>query len=163
MSALSRYTLIFADPSLEREYDSKAQARTLLQGRIAVSVGSILYLTFGILDAWYVPSELRLAVWLARLVPMSVPLAVLILMATRWFHALNYILVAMVGLSAGTALLIIFALIPIESLSVYCPAPIANYCSTEWNRPWATPPATLWCTRVSLLIWIQVNQRCSWP
>jgi diguanylate cyclase len=124
MTELSRYTLIFKDPALEREYDSKAQARTLLQGRIAVVVGCILYLSFGILDSWYVPSDLRLAVWLARLIPMAVPAAVLMsmLMSTRWFHARNYISLAMVGLAAGTALLIIFALIPVDSLSVYYPA-----------------------------------------
>lgn len=121
VTALNPLTLTFRDTALEKAFKSHTYAGTLQQGRIAIIVGVIIYLLFGILDQWLVPAEHRAHVWAIRLAALCVPATVFVLMYTPWFARASNLLLASVGLAAGVGLLGMFLLLPLDSLLHYYP------------------------------------------
>ncbi|HKR08295.1 MAG TPA: serine/threonine-protein kinase [Gemmatimonadaceae bacterium] len=70
-------TLRFEDRDLEREFEEEYFARTLVQVRLALVVGVMLYSVYGIVDFWLAPSQ-RTQIWIIRyLIVAPVALAVL--------------------------------------------------------------------------------------
>lgn len=121
MSTLNSLTLAFRDASLEKAFTSHTHARTLLQGRIAIIVGVIVYLLFGLLDQWLVPPKYQTTMWAIRLTALCVPATVFALTFTPWFAPASFLLLASIGLAAGAGLLGMFLLLPLDSLLLYYP------------------------------------------
>lgn len=121
MDTLNSLTLAFRDAGLERAFGWRMHARTLQQGRIAIIVGVIVYVLYGVLDQWFVPPEYRQRVWAIRLTALCVPTTVFLLTFTRWFERISHLSLALVGLAAGVGLLGMFLLIPLDSISLYYP------------------------------------------
>jgi diguanylate cyclase (GGDEF)-like protein len=121
MVKLNSLTLAFRDTDLERAFYSYTHARTLQQGRIAIIVGVIVYVLYGMLDQWFVPPEYRERVWAIRLTALCVPATVFLLMLTRWFARVRHLSLALVGLAAGVGFLGMLLLIPLDSISLYYP------------------------------------------
>jgi len=114
-------TLAFKDQAFENTYIQATQLRTRYQGQIAIFVGIFVYLLGGIIDQWFVPPEVVDKVWTVRFLALSVPIIVLLLMLTPIFTRYSHKLLAIVGLSAGSGLIGIQMLIPIESTPYYYP------------------------------------------
>jgi diguanylate cyclase (GGDEF)-like protein len=121
MTGQNRCTLTFHDASLERLFVSHTHARTLQQGRVAIIVGVIVYLLFGVLDQWVVPAGQRGHVWAIRCAALTVPVTVFALMYTRWFERASHLLLALIGLAAGVGLLGMFVLMPLDGVLLYYP------------------------------------------
>jgi diguanylate cyclase len=132
MSTLHPVTLTFKSASLEQSYMAKTFPRTLMQGRIGLIVGSLLYLLFGLLDIWTVSSEQQITAWAIRFGALTVPFAVFMLTFTRYFRMASHLWLASLGLAANVGFLLILPLVPITQLGLFYPSialtAVANYC-----------------------------------
>jgi diguanylate cyclase len=132
MSKLHPVTLTFKDVGLEQLFISKAFARTLVQGRIGIVLGSCLYLLFGLLDRWSIPEAHLLKVWTIRCLALCVPLCIFALTFRPIFRKASHLMLATLGLAANAGFLLIFPLIPLEQLGLFYPSialtTIAAYC-----------------------------------
>lgn len=114
-------TLRFPDGSFERNYLASTLQQERIQGRAAIIVGTLVYLLYGILDAWHVPAESRSTMWLVRFAALTVPLVVYLLSYTRIFETYRHILLASVGLAAGVGIITMLSLLSISSCSYFYP------------------------------------------
>ncbi len=121
MTPFHPLTLSFKDAALEAEYARHVYPRTLQQGRAGIAVGCAIYLLYASLDLWLTPAELRGNVWAIRLTALGVPLLVAIVSYTRWFRELVHFALASAGASAGLSLMAIFAMLPLDKLSLTFP------------------------------------------
>jgi diguanylate cyclase len=132
MSTLTHFVLAFSDPTLEKAYAKHTFSRRLLQGKIALGVGSLLYLAFGALDAWIVPEGYRTQVWVIRLAALICPLFVAISMFTPTFERASFVLLASLAFMANLGFLLTLPLIPLDKVSLFNTAILltlfANYC-----------------------------------
>jgi diguanylate cyclase len=132
MSTLHPVTLTFRSANLEQSYMTKTFPRTLMQGRVGLIVGTLLYLLFGLLDRWTVSNEQQMTVWAIRLGALTVPIAVYILTFTRHFKIASHLWLASLGLAANTGFLLILPLVPFAQLGLFYPSialtAVANYC-----------------------------------
>jgi diguanylate cyclase len=132
MSALTHFGLAFSDPALEKAYATHTFSRRLLQGKIALVVGSLLYLMFGALDAWIVPDGYRTQAWVIRLAALTCPLLVAISMFTPTFERASFVLLASLAFMANVGFLLTLPIIPLDKVSLFNTAILltlfANYC-----------------------------------
>lgn len=132
MSKLHPVTLTFKNSNLEQSYMTKTFRRTLMQGRIGLIVGTLLYLLFGLLDRWTVSNEQQTTVWAIRLGALMVPIAVYILTFTRYFRMASHLWLASLGLTANVGFLLILPTVPITHIGLFYPSialtAVANYC-----------------------------------
>ncbi len=132
MSTLHPVTLTFKSAHLEQSYLSKTFPRTLMQGRIGLILGTLLYMLFGLLDRWTVSSDQQVTVWAIRLGALTVPIAVYILTFTRYFQMASHLWLASLGLAANLGFLLIMPMVPLAQLGLFYPSialtAVANYC-----------------------------------
>jgi diguanylate cyclase len=132
MSKLHPVTLTFKSATLEQSYMTKTFPRTLMQGRIGLIVGTLLYLLFGLLDRWTVPGEQQMTVWAIRLGAITVPIAVYVLTFTRHFKMASHLWLASLGLAANIGFLLTLPMVPVAQLGLFYPSialtAVANYC-----------------------------------
>lgn len=114
-------TLRFSNPDQEAVYLSTALARERIQGRTAIIVGVIVYLIYGLLDAHFVPENLRSTIWAIRLGALNVPLIVYLLSYTSVFGKYRHALLAGVGLAAGLGLIAMLAMLTEKSAANFYP------------------------------------------
>ena len=158
MKTLNLFSITFKDTALEKAYIKSTQNRTLYQGRIAILVGIFVYLLFGFLDQWFVPSEVSATVWNIRFTALCVPIIVLILSFTSLFLRFSYLLLAIVGLAAGAGLITIQMYLPIESVPYYYPMMILvvfytyNFIGTRFT----------YALRVDLILLLSYNIIFGW-
>lgn len=57
MTKMNLFTLAFYDKAFENTYIQATQARTRIQGQIAMLVGIFIYIFLGVIDQWFVPPE----------------------------------------------------------------------------------------------------------
>jgi len=114
-------TLAFYDKAFENTYIQATQARTRIQGQIAMLVGIFIYIFLGIIDQWFVPPEYSEKVWMIRFTALTVPITILLLTLTPIFTRYAHQLLATVGLAAGIGVIGIQMMIPIQSAPYYYP------------------------------------------
>ena len=121
MGIIKPFTLTFREKTLEQAFSEATLSRTRLQGRTAISVGSVVYILGGLLDPLLVPDEMLSAVWQTRLSALCIPTIVMGLTFTRWLSGLRHFLLATVGLAAGLGIICTQLLTPYESSPFYYP------------------------------------------
>lgn len=120
--SLHPFHLGFRDGRLEREYLAHAYPRTVLQGRLAMAVGAIVYLVMGFLDQWFVPTWNQGAVWAIRLGTVWVPFALIALSYTRHFERYCHFWLMLSGFVGGMGLIGMMSFLPLESVAYYYPS-----------------------------------------
>lgn len=121
MANMKLLTLSFKDIALENMYMQATLDRTRIQGQIAMLVGICIYIFLGIIDQWFVPPEYSAQVWMIRFTALTVPVTVLLLTLTPIFSRYAHQLLAIVGLAAGTGVIAIQMMIPLQSAPYYYP------------------------------------------
>jgi diguanylate cyclase (GGDEF)-like protein len=121
MTKMNLLTLAFYDKAFENTYIQATQARTRIQGQIAMLVGIFIYIFLGIIDQWFVPPEYSEKVWMIRFTALTVPITILLLTLTPIFTRYAHQLLATVGLAAGIGVIGIQMMIPIQSAPYYYP------------------------------------------
>jgi diguanylate cyclase len=116
------FTLAFKNASLEQAFFSHSYERTLVQGRIGLVVGTMLYLLFGLFDRWSIPAEHLSFAWTVRIIALSVPISIFALTFTSHFRKASHAYLASLGFAANIGFLFIFALIPIDKLALFYPS-----------------------------------------
>ncbi len=122
MSPIQPLTLAFRSPALEHEFLQETLQRRRQQGRIAMIVGTLIYLAIGFLDQWLFSPEYALQVWVVRLTALCVPATVFVLSFTQWFDRLGSLLLAAVGLAAGVGLITMQTMMPVEHSALFYPS-----------------------------------------
>jgi diguanylate cyclase len=115
-------TLAFKSGVREKEFFDHNYERTVNQGRIGLIVGTLLYLLFGFFDRWSIPPEHHALAWAIRLTALIVPVSIYALTYTRHFAKGTHFYLASLGFAANLGFLCIFALIPIDKLSLFYPS-----------------------------------------
>lgn len=113
------FTLRFADPQMEAAFIRHTLPGMRLQGRIALLMGIFVYTLFGVLDTWFVPSELRSSVWELRLIVVSIAFSVFLYTFHPLFNRYNHGPLVLAGSAAGTGMLCILWLLPTKSIGYY--------------------------------------------
>ena len=121
MNMLNRFKLTFNILDLETRFSQDTYTRTVQQGRIAIFLGVLVYLFYGILDQWLVPADHQSQVWAIRLTALCVPAVVFLLTFTPLFARVSYLSLAMVGLAAGVGFILMLLYVPLENASLYYP------------------------------------------
>ncbi|GAA5179704.1 hypothetical protein GCM10025771_22410 [Niveibacterium umoris] len=121
MAAMHPLTLRFRDPLLEEDFFEATRARTRQQGQAAILVGMFVYILHGVLDRWFVSPDIVEHLWVARATALCVPVVVLAFSLTRWFAHSSHLVLALVGLAAGTGLIAMQMHLPLESAPYYYP------------------------------------------
>jgi diguanylate cyclase len=115
-------TLAFKSDETEKEFFEHHYERTVSQGRIGIFVGSLLYLLFGFFDRWSIPIEHHALAWAIRPTALIVPAIIYGLTYTRYFAKGTHLYLVSLGFAANLGFLCIFALIPINNLSLFYPS-----------------------------------------
>lgn len=113
------FHLRFLDPNLESAFICHSLPRLRMQGRIAVAIGIFVYGLFGVLDNWFVPTELHGTVWTIRLVVMSTAFLVLLFTFHPAFTRYNHGPLGFAGAVAGGGMLVILWFLPVEAIAYY--------------------------------------------
>lgn len=121
MKLMNPFTLSFNDKALEQAFLSATFERTRYQGRTAMLVGMSVYLLCGMLDHWFASTEVVAEVWQIRLTALCVPAFVMAITFTPWFSEMSHLLLASVGFAAGTGIICMQMILPIESSPYYYP------------------------------------------
>jgi diguanylate cyclase len=116
------FTLAFKCDVREKQFFDHNYERTVTQGRIGLVLGSLLYLFFGFFDRWSIPAEHHFIAWVIRLVALVVPVTIYTITFTRHFAKGTHLYLASLGFAANLGFLCIFALIPIDRLSLFYPS-----------------------------------------
>jgi diguanylate cyclase (GGDEF)-like protein len=162
MATQNRLTLAFTDRALESAFVAHMFARTLQQGRTAIVVAVLVYLLFGVFDAWWFPPEHRAYVWAIRLAALSVPIVVFALTYGRWFKRAPYASLASVGLAGGFGLIGMFALMPIEAVT-QCFASMLLVTFFTYNLVGTRFIYALWVDVILLLIFVMFIVSSDYP
>lgn len=117
-------TLRFADAGTERDYLAYDFPRLLSQGRIAIVIGTICYLAFGLFDHALFAPEARSTAWGIRLTALLAPALVMALSFHRWFRRANYLPLALVSMAAGVGIIVTSLYLSPEMQAYYYPAMI---------------------------------------
>lgn len=112
-------TLTFRDPAAEAHFRSATLPLLRWHGRVATLVGVLVYLMFGVLDPYYIPTELHADVWTIRGLGIVVTLLLMSLSWTRWYETLGSWCLMLTGATAGLGLLGIFWILPPNALEYY--------------------------------------------
>jgi signal transduction histidine kinase len=123
-ASLHPLSLRFADAGTERDYLAYDFPRMVSQGRIAMIIGTICYLSFGLFDHALFAAEVRSTVWGIRLTALLAPALVMVLSFHRWFRRANYLPLALVGMAAGVGIIITSMHMSPEMQAYYYPAMI---------------------------------------
>lgn len=121
MALMNPFTLSFNDKTLEQAFLGATFERTRYQGRTAMIVGMFVYLLCGMLDHWFAPPDRVDEVWRTRLTALCVPTFVMAITFTPWFSGLCHLLLASVGFAAGTGIICMQMLLPLDSSPYYYP------------------------------------------
>ena len=114
-------TLVFRDPAVERAFAAHSLGRLRVQGRVAIVVGTLVYLLYGLLDQWLVPPELLSTVWGLRLGALSVAWAVFAFSFHPAFALCGQFALALTGLAASGGLIAILWHLPVEASAYFYP------------------------------------------
>ena len=112
-------TLRFLEPQLELAFVRHSLPRLRMQSRIALIIGIVVYLLFGILDSWFVPPPLQSTVWLVRIIVVIAAFGVLLYTFHSSFQRYNYGPLVMAGIAPGTGMLVIMWLLPNNVIIYY--------------------------------------------
>ena len=121
MSSIHPLTLGFRDVRREEAFLVGSLARTRTQGVTAIAVGMFVYLLGGILDHWFVEPELERVLWQIRLAALCIPALVLGLAFSPWFARIYNLLLALVGLAAGSGVIAMLVVLPRDTVAYYYP------------------------------------------
>ena len=121
MYSIHPFTLTFHDARREQDFYRAVLPRMRQQGRVAMAVGTLVYLLCGVLDQWFLPPEASTIVWAIRLTALLVPLTVMLIAHTRLYESMSNLFLASVGLAAGLGLIAIQMHLPLESTPYYYP------------------------------------------
>lgn len=122
MPAVHPFTLTFQDRDLEGAFLHAMVSRMRHQGRVAIIVGTIIYLALGILDVWLIWPEYAEQVWSARITALCVPAVVFVVSYTESFVRLGGVLLAAVGFAAGVGLITMQTMMPVDRSALFYPA-----------------------------------------
>lgn len=112
-------TLTFRDPAVEAHFRAATLPLLRWHGRLATLVGVLVYVMFGMLDPYYIPSELHADVWTIRGLGILVTLMLMSLSWTRWYQTIGSWCLMLTGATAGLSLLSIFWILPAQALEYY--------------------------------------------
>ena len=113
------WTGSFANTALERAFISAR--RDALQRFLTVSlaVATVIYLAYGLHDAWIVP-QVRRRAWVVRYgVFLPVAIIVMLLVRTRWLERVHQLVALWYGLSACFVVLYIAEISPLHGFYIY--------------------------------------------
>jgi hypothetical protein len=113
------FTLRFLEPQMESAFVRDSLPRLRMQSRIALLVGIFVYTLFGVLDSWFVPTELQSTVWLVRFIVCCAAFAVFLYTFHPAFERYNYGPLVMAGIAPGTGMLVIMWLLPSDVIIYY--------------------------------------------
>jgi diguanylate cyclase len=119
---LNRFTLAFKNAEREAAFFAHTYERTLVQGRIGLMVGTLLYLAFGLFDRWSIPEQHHFQAWLIRVTALIVPIAIFCISFTPHFRKATYLYLASLGFTANIGFLLIFVFIPVDKLALFYPS-----------------------------------------
>jgi diguanylate cyclase (GGDEF)-like protein len=114
-------TLVFRDPEVERAFATHSLGRLRVQGRVAILVGTLVYLLYGLLDQWLVPPGSQATVWAIRIGALSIAWAVFALSFHPAFARAGQFLLALTGLAASGGLIAILWQLPVEASAYFYP------------------------------------------
>jgi diguanylate cyclase (GGDEF)-like protein len=117
-------SLAFASDTLEQDFQAQYLPRLRLQARIAMLLGAVQYLSFGLFDPTYLPEESHLGgiVWTIRLLALVPGFVILALTWRRSFDRHPHSLVCLSGVFAGLGMLATLAVLPQAAVPHYYPA-----------------------------------------
>lgn len=121
MARIHPVTLGFGNHGLEQAFHRADLGRARAQGRLAMAVGTLVYLLAGVLDPWLVVPEHRADLWAIRLTALGVPALVFVVSFTPWFARLSNLLLAAVGLAAGAGLIAMQTYLEVGAAAYYYP------------------------------------------
>ena len=124
MTGLHPLTLNFRDPETEKSYERQALPRILVQGRIAIAIGTFVYLLYGLLDLRFLAPDQLSRIWNLRLLGIWIPAVVLLFSFHPLFKRFHQYLLALVGLTTGIVLTIIIWSLPTELSAYYFPGQV---------------------------------------
>ncbi|MFC1674040.1 GGDEF domain-containing protein [Pseudomonadota bacterium] len=113
--------LRFLDARLEQDFNKYALPLELLQGRWAIAIGCIAYVSFGLLDFWFAPPDDRVTLTLWRVFFMGLAYSVMFCSYRPWFARFSPQLFALTGLSAGLGMLTVFSYLDPDVIAYYYP------------------------------------------
>jgi diguanylate cyclase (GGDEF)-like protein len=114
-------TLVFRDPEVERAFAGHSLARLRMQGRVAILVGTVVYLLYGLLDPMLVPPGFQPTAWTIRIGALSVAWAVFAFSFHRAFARAGQLLLALTGLAASGGLIAILWQLPVAASAYFFP------------------------------------------
>jgi diguanylate cyclase (GGDEF)-like protein len=114
-------TLVFRDPEVERAFARYSLGRLRVQGRLAILVGTLVYLLYGLLDRWLVPPGSEDTVWAIRSGALGVAGAVFAFSFHPAFARAAQLLLALTGLAASGGLIAILWQLPVEASAYFYP------------------------------------------
>lgn len=111
--------LSFKNRRLELHFTLFNLAVLRTRARIGLLLGAVLYGSYGMLDAWFVPAESLSTVWHIRLIVVCLVLLVFGLTFFKLFKRHNQLLLAITGLIGGAGLLAKMWLLPDAAIGYY--------------------------------------------
>lgn len=114
-------TLVFRDPEIERAFAAHSLGRLRLQARVAIVVGTLVYLLYGLLDPMLVAPAQQPAAWAVRIAALSVSWAVLAFSFHPAFARVGQFALALTGLAASGGLIAILWPLPVEASAYFYP------------------------------------------
>ena len=99
-------SLRFADPALEAAFKHDYFRRSLLQVRISLILGGLLYAVFGLLDPWIIPGSTAIAWWIRYALVCPLIVGVFALSFAPCFERCMAPAMVVVGLAASLGILV---------------------------------------------------------
>ncbi|MCB5184529.1 GGDEF domain-containing protein [Methylobacillus gramineus] len=118
-ASLRKWTLNFQNDRLEALYQLYAIPSLRRYSRVALLVGAIMYMLYGLLDPLFVIPEAVISVWYIRTMVVMLFFAVFGLTFYRQFVKYNQFLLGVVSLFSGLGLLAQLSFMPLAAISYY--------------------------------------------
>ncbi|MEJ2060169.1 MAG: GGDEF domain-containing protein [Gammaproteobacteria bacterium] len=117
---LNPYTLGYRDPDTERAYRIQYARWLRTQSRVAIIVGLIIYVIYGLIDL-HLPDRNLPLIWILRGTAMAIAVATYAYTYTPTFNRINQIPMALAGIAAAGGLIAIQQTMSFESSIHYFP------------------------------------------
>lgn len=121
MNRMHPLTLSFHDSATERAFARHRLPRLRLQGRAAIIVGIVVYVSYAALEHLFILPEQIGQVWMIRVLALLVPVGVLAFTYSPWFEKTNQLPLSLVGFTAALGLIGMLWHLPVASSNYYYP------------------------------------------